>query len=281
MARKKPNMRAVWLGQSLREIRNSAGLTSKEAGRYLYRDGTSITRMEMGEIPLSVEMLDLFMDMCSITDPHKRADLQTIRRDVGQAGWWDGYRGDAVVSTLMDRAWIESKATWIRTFDFVALPGLLQTPEYAEALMRARQPGATDEQMRRWVDLRMTRQHVLSRHKRLRFSAIIEGNLLRGLLGHPETMKSQLDYLLEVWDRPDIDIRVLPAGSCTGLGGSFELIELADPYPEVAYLGTSAGELCVEGHEVESLSEAYDRLLDASLDSKASKRLITAERDKL
>lgn len=278
--KKKPNMRSVWLGQALREIRNEASLSSKEAGRYLFRDGTSITRMESGEIPLSVEMLDSFMDMCGVTDPHKRADLQTIRRDVAQTGWWDGYKGDAVVSNLMDRAWMESKAVTIRSFDFVSFPGLLQTPGYAAALMRARFPNVSSEEIGRWVEMRMIRQHVLARGQALRFTTIIEENQLRSLAGGPEIMRAQLDHLLECSTRPNVEIRILPAGTCTGVS-SYELIGLADPYPQVAYLVMSAGELCVEGDEVESLSEAYDRLLDATLEPSASEELITAERDKL
>lgn len=279
--KQKQKIRAVWLGQALRDIRTAAGLTSREAGSYLYRDGSSVTRIETGEIPISVEMLDAFMDMCGVTDPHKRADLMTIRKDVGQTGWWEGYKADAVVSTLMDRAWMESKAVSIRSFDLTSLPGLLQVPEYAEALIKARNPRFTSEQLDRSVEMRMTRQNVLGRHLPLRLTTVIEANQLRNRVGSPEGMRTQLSYLLEVWDHPTVDIHVLPAGTCTGQDGSFEVFELVKPYPEVAFLATSAGEICVEGNEVESLSEAYDRLLDAALDSLASKELIIAERDKL
>jgi len=279
--KKTPGMRAIWLGQALREIRDAADLTSREAGRYLYRDGSSISRMENGEIPITVEILEAWMEMCGVTDPHKRTDLMTIRKDVAQSGWWDGYKGDAVVSNLMDRAWMESKAIAIRSFDSASFPGLLQIPQYAEALMRARNPGLGADVIERWVEVRVTRQHVLGKYQPLRLTTIIEEHQLRNLAAHPEVMRAQLGHLLEQWDRSNIEIRVLPTGVCTGLGGSFELIDLADPYPKVALLVSSAGEICVEGAEVESLSKTYDRLLDASLDSKASKKLITAERDKL
>ncbi|GIG64065.1 helix-turn-helix domain-containing protein [Phytomonospora endophytica] len=277
---RKPTIRTLWLGEAMREIRDVAGLTAKEAGIHLGRDGSTITRMEAGEVPVSEDMLHAYLEMCGVTEPHRRTDLMTIRKDAAQAGWWDGYTGD-VVSTLIDRAWMESRATAIKVFEMACLPGLLQVPDYAEALMRARQPGASEEEITRWIELRMTRQHVLSTHRPLKFTCIIAEHLLRERAGNDETMKAQLNHLLGAMRRPGTDVRILPVGTCTGQEGSFEVFTLVDPYPEVAYLASSAGDICVEAEPVEQLAQAYDRLLDASLDPKASKKLITAERDKL
>lgn len=277
---RKPTIRTLWLGEAMREIRDAAGLTAKEAGTHLGRDGSTITRMEAGEVPVSEEMLTAYLEMCGITDPHRRTDFVTIRKDAAQAGWWDGYTGD-VVSTLIDRAWMETRAAKIRAYDMTYFPGLLQVPGYSEALMRAKLPHASDAEIGRWVELRMTRQHVLSTHRPLRLTSIVAEHLLRERVGSPETMKEQLTYLLAATQRSNTDIRVLPVGTCTGQEGPFEVFELVVPYPRVAYLATSAGDICVEGEEVDGLAEAYDRLLDATLDSKASKKLITAERDKL
>lgn len=278
---KKRKIRAIWLGKALEEIRLEAGLTARDAAAHLSRDPSSISRMEDGRIPVSEDILNGYLDMCGITDTHKRADLATIRRDAAQSGWWDGYSGD-VASTLMDRAWIESKAVQIKAFDITYFPGLLQTPDYAEALMRAGTPTPlSDEEIARWSEVRMTRQHIVTGHKPVKLRCIIDEKLLTRAAGGAETMRAQLDYLVTCSDRPNIEIRILGSDSCFGISGSFEVLTLVDPYPEVAYVATPAGDICVEGDSVDYMTQAYDRLLGASMSAAASKKLIIAERDKL
>lgn len=278
--KKEPTIRVIWLGQALRDIRDTAGLKQKDAGAHLGRDGSSITRMESGEIPVSEEILDKWMEMCGITDPHKRADLETIRRDAAQSGWWDGYGGD-VAPDLMDRAWMESKATNINAFDITYLPGLLQTPEYAEAVMRKADPDTPDAEIARWMEVRMTRQHILTRYHPTPFHCVIDECLLTRQAGGPEIMRAQLNHLIDTSKRDHIEIRILPGGAYQGNSGSFEVFDLEPPYPHVGHVATPVGDLCVEGTKVDKLVRAYDRLKNASLNPKASRALIIAERDKL
>lgn len=277
VGQKKSKLRAVWLGQALREIRDLAGLNSKDAGAYLGKDGSTVIRMENGDVPVSEHMLEAFMEMCGVTDPHKRAELMTIRKDVAQKGWWDGYKGD-VAATLMDRAWMESKAVSIRAFDITYLPGLLQTPDYAETLMRAR---SDSPEIERWVEMRMARQYVLTKHRPPAYTSIIAEELLTLHVTAPEVMREQLDHLADMAARTNVQIHVLPARLCTGLEGPFEVMDLEDPYPEIAYVTTPAGDICLEEEPVVRLRQTYDRLLDRCLNTVASRALITAERDKL
>src|SRR5690606_27521940 len=125
--------------------------------------------------------------------------------------------------TLMDRAWMESKACGIRTFDITYLPGLLQLPEYAEALMTAKHPELPKSEIQRWIDMRMQRQHVITKHRPTSLHCVIDEQLLHRTAGSPKTMKEQIDYLVEASSRPNITIQVLPSNQCTGLEGSFEL----------------------------------------------------------
>ena len=281
MARtKRSTIRAIWLGEALRQLRDEARLTAREAGAHLGRDASSITRMEYGEIPVSAEILDSFMDMCGISDPYRRTDLQMIRRDAAQPGWWDGYRSD-VAPSLMDRAWVESKAKQVRAFDMAHMPGLLQTPEYAEAVMRAVDVRATDEEISRWLEVRMTRQHVLSKHQPTQLRCVVDQSLLTRITGGPSVMKGQLDHLATMGKRQNIVVRVLPSGEYVGATGSFEVFTLADPYPVIGHVATPVGDVCVEGDSVGELSNAYDRLWRACLSRKASDALIRNERSKL
>lgn len=181
----------------------------------------------------------------------------------------------------MDIAWMESKATSIVSFDMTYLPGLIQVPEYAEALIRAKNPQATGNEVSRWVDMRMKRQHVLTQHNPVKLSAIVDEHLIRTQVGDVPAWKRQLEFLLESTTRSNVELRLLPIGTCTGYEGPFQVFNLADPYPTVAYVATSAGDICVEGQPVQRLVTGYDRLLEMSLDPEASRKNIIAEKEKL
>lgn len=273
-------LRAVWLGQALKEIRSQTKLTTKQVGDHIGKDSSVVSRMESGEIPVSKQALEGILEVCEMTDPRRTRELEIIRDDAVQGGWWDGYRKD-IAATLMDRAWMESKAVSIRSLEAMVLPGLLQLPEYAEDLMRTSNPDRSDTDISRWMDMRMQRQHVITKHRPVAFHSILDEQLLRRVSGSAEVMKEQLDYLAEVSQRPNITIRILRSDRCTGVSGSYELFELVDPYPEVAYVATPAGDLCVEGDELARMTQAYDRLQEASLNPEESRELIILERDKL
>lgn len=275
-----PPIRAVWLGAQLREMREKVKLTVRDVGRHVGKGGSTISRMETAQYPVTEKDVNGYLDMCGITDPHRRTDLLTICRDVAQRGWWNGYSSD-VASNLMDIAWMESKATAINSVDMTFLPGLVQVPEYAETLMRAKNPDASDAEINRWVDMRMKRQHILTQHKPVMLSCIIAEQLLRTPVGDPDDWKQQLSYLVEVSARPNVEVRVLPTETCTGLEGPFQVFSLVEPYPTVALVATSAGDICVEGRPVGQLAGGYDRLQVKCHDPKASSKLITTVKDKL
>lgn len=277
---KSPRIRAIWLGKALQDLRAEAGILAKDVAAHVYRDPGTISRIEDGLIPVTEPILNGYLEICGITDPHRRADLTVICRDAAQSGWWDGYTSD-VASNLMDRTWLESKAISISALDVSHMPGLLQTAAYAEHVMRIVEPWSSDADVARFMELRMTRQHILARFKPAEFLSIIEQGVLTRTVGDAAIMREQLDSLLAAADRPNIEIRVLPSDSFVGVTGSFEVFDLAPPYPEVAYVGTTSGDICVEGDAVDKLARAYDRFLDASLDAEASKAMIIAERDKL
>lgn len=280
MAQTRKKIRAVWLGQALKEIRESTKLTMKQVGEHIDRDSSTVSRMENGEVSVPEQILDGILEVCGFTDNHRIADLKVIRQDAAQGGWWDGYRKD-VASTLMDRAWMESKAMSIQAFDITYIPGLFQLPSYAENIMRAWLPETSKSEIARWVEVRMQRQHVLTKYRPVQFASIIDEQLLHRVVGDEAVMREQLDFLAEVSQRPNVELRILPADKCSGIAGSFELFELVDPYPEIAYLATPAGDICVESDSLGELVQAYDRLQEASLNPEASRELIISERDKL
>lgn len=282
MAPRKPTIRAVWLGQELRKVRDEANLSVRELSGYIGINHAIISKMETGKMPASREAVSAYIQACGVEDPKRRADLFTVCREAARKGWWDGYSED-VAGGLMDRIWLESKSTRIRTFEPVVIPGLLQTPDYARAVMSADQPDAQEDDRERWLEVRMTRQNIVTRHGPIAFETIIDEGVLHRAARAVTAARQQLDYLIEVSQREHVTVRVLPhdAGLHASHGGGFEILNLEDPYPEAGLLSTPTGEVCVEGSAIETLAQKYDRLSDVSLDPAASRELIIAERDKL
>jgi transcriptional regulator with XRE-family HTH domain len=259
--RRGPTLRAQILGQKLRELREEHQLTLKEVAEYLQRDASTISRFEAGILPARVPEVLAYLDLCGVDDPRRRDALRRLSQDVFQKGWWDGYT-DEVAGSLIDRIWLESRALEIRAFETVVLPGLLQTRAYAEALIRAADPDAPATQIDRWVEIRMARQQLLDRSEPVRLTAIIDEGALRRRVGGNASMRAQLDHLAEAATRPNVEIMVLPAaaGAHACPDGSFEILHMPEPYDDVGYARTPAGDIYVEATGAERLAATYHRL---------------------
>jgi len=255
----------------LRELREEARLTLKEVAEYVQRDASTVSRFESGVLPARVPEVLAYLDLCGINDPRRRDALKRLSQDVFQKGWWDGYADD-VAGSLVDRIWLESRARAIHAFETVVLPGLLQTRDYAETVIRANDPDASDEMVRRWVEVRMTRQELLTKPEAMRLVAILDEAVLRRKVGGSAGMQAQLNHLLAMARKPNIEITVLPAdsGAHASPGGAFEIFEMPEPYPEVGYVHTPAGDICVEAGGVERLATTYDRLRGMALGRRAA-----------
>ncbi|GAA2881504.1 helix-turn-helix domain-containing protein [Nonomuraea rubra] len=274
-------LRAQWLGKHLRELRERAGLTLKEAGEYLQRDGSTVSRFEAGLYPARTPDVLALLDLYGVTAPQARDGLVRLSRDVWQNGWWDDYSGDVSLG-IVDYAWLEARAESITSFDTLVIPGLLQTREYMEAVIRAEDPDASDKQVNRWVEFRLTRQGILT-NDGPRLFTILDECVLRRPIGGPEIMRRQLAHLAQSTSAPNIEIRVLPlqAGAHASPDGAFRIFGLPQPFPAVAYVPTPAGAIYVEGETADGLKLKYDRIQRNALSIEDSRRLIAAAKESL
>jgi transcriptional regulator with XRE-family HTH domain len=277
--RQGPTLRAQWLGQQIKDLREGAGITLKQAAEYLERDPSTVSRFESAEYPIRRADLLAMLDFYAVSDQRRREGLLSLREEVWQKGWWDGF-ADAVDRRFIDYVWLESRAHAIDSFDDTLLPGLLQTNRYAEAAIRAADPDLGDEQVKRAVELRIMRQQVLTGDKPTQLRAIIDEALLRRVVHGPEAMREQLEHLSACASasRPNIEIRVLPfkAGAHASPAGAFKVFSMVEPYPDVAYTETLAGAIYVETPGAERFVQAYDRLQCATLKVKESAEMISA-----
>jgi hypothetical protein len=151
-------------------------------------------------------------------------------------GWWDTIAQDALVDDALVYVELEDEATKVRTFKIDLVDGLLQTPEYAAAVIRANRPHGSDALVRSQVDARTRRQARLHGPDPIHVEAIITEGALRIQVGDRETMRRQIDHLLRVAELPNVDLRVVPAtGAYPGLGTPFYILSIAGS-PDVCYV---------------------------------------------
>lgn len=273
-----PTLRSQWLGQQLREAREAAKVSLKEAGGYLTLDPGTVSRYESGIIPAKPQDVMALLTLYDVSDEGLRESLDRLSRESWRKGWWDGYLG-RLTEQFIDYAWLEERAKSIRSFDALTVPGLLQTQEYAEAVIRVFAATATSErQIEHGVQFRLERQKLLAGDAAPPLTFILDEALIRRPVGGRAVLEAQLRHLGELGREPNIEIRVLPfsAGEHSGQQGAFRLFELPEPFPEVAYAETLAGSIYVESDAVDEFVRAYDQVAEAALSPNESAELIAS-----
>jgi len=279
MRTKGGTLRAQWLGKILRDLRESARLTLKDAGDHLMRDPSTISRLETGLVPLRLLETCALMDLYGVDDPALRAGLEALTRDVWMKDWWDGY-ASTVQTSLVDLAWLEARADKLRDFSSLVIHDLLQTPAYAEAVIRAADPDADEKDLKRWVAFRMERQEVL---ERVDYTVILDEAVLLRVVGDTNVMRDQFGHLLDLSHRPNVTIRVLAlsTGASPSPEGAFTIFTMPAPLPTIVKVPTQAGPTYVEAPKVAPFKTAYGRLERDALDVEASRTFLKARLEQL
>ncbi|MBT8224754.1 MAG: helix-turn-helix transcriptional regulator [Dactylosporangium sp.] len=272
-----PTLRAQWLGQQIKELRESAGITLRHAADYLERDPSTVSRFESAEYPIRRPDLMALLDFYRVSDPQRRAGIMTLREEVWKKGWWDDY-ADTVDCRFIDYVWLESRAKEIHSFDSMLIPGLLQTPAYAGAAIRAAQPDRADGQVERGVELRIARQRILAKDAPCQLRVVLDESVLRRRLVDVGTWREQLSHLVTCAERPNVEIRLLPfdSGLHSNPTGIFKIFVMENPYPVVAYTETLAGRIYVEEPVTERFTGTYNRLQSMARSPRESTELILA-----
>jgi hypothetical protein len=257
-----PTLRRRRLARQLLRLREEAGLTAKQAAAEAKKKApdkswfeAKVTRIETRKI-LKVRDADLqvLLDVYGVSDPEQREAYRRLAREAANSGWWYGYRDILGAGTYID---LESEASRIRTYQVQHLPGLLQTESYARAMIRA--GGVTsDEEIDRRVEVRIMRQHLLSRSDAPRLWAIIDETAFRKL--PHDVVADQIRHLIAV-QRPSLRVQVLPdsVGPHAGMDGSFVVLDFKSD-PSVVYAEqVGGGGLLIEDPEQITI---YETVLD-------------------
>jgi hypothetical protein len=201
-----------------------------------------------------------------------------------RGGWWDAVDRDALADDAVVYVELEDEATAVRSFKIDLVDGLLQTPEYTAAIIRASRPEASEEFVRRQVATRARRQARLHDASPIQMEVIVTEAALRIQVGGHEVMRHQLQHLLRLAELPNVDLRVVPAtGAYPAMGTPFYILSFGTGYPDVAYLELlDKGVYLEEPGDVELYATKFAGLRAVALAPDASREFIAAvgsERD--
>jgi transcriptional regulator with XRE-family HTH domain len=273
----RPTVRRRRLGRELRRLREDRGLTLEAAARRLDRTFSSLSKIERGMQGLRQGELAFILDQYGVTDEDLRQALFALRKDANKKGWWLDYKG-VITPSLLDYISLEADATAIRSFEAIHLPGLLQTEDYARAIIEAGTSLGQPLDEETLVAVRMRRQKILSQRNPSEVWVILDEAVVRRPVGGADVMRTQLQRLLDVSRLSHVMVQVLPyaVGAHPGHNGSFTILDVGDrgELSVVLVESLTRGWYLEEDDEVRHHGLVFNRLCAAALSEAHSQRLI-------
>ncbi|WP_328469971.1 helix-turn-helix domain-containing protein [Streptomyces sp. NBC_00448] len=264
-----PTVRRRRLGSELRKLREEAGRSLEDAAGVLECHRSRISRIELGYLGVRArDVRDLLNDY-GVSNEDLRARLTELARHGSKRGWWDAY-GQIIAPAYANYLELEADTDYIRAFESILIPGLLQTEDYSRAVIRANPALVRDDDVDTLMRVKIERQTILTRQDGpVRFWAIIGEAALRTPIGGTEVMRAQLDHLVKVVERPNVTLQVLPydVGAHAGLSGPFVIFSFAVPNDAgVVFLENLSSSLYLETHdEVAGYTLVFDALRSSAL----------------
>jgi transcriptional regulator with XRE-family HTH domain len=276
MATPSPTVRRKRLGMELRRLREQAELTCEDVGRRLECSGTRISRMETGRISARPGDVRELLEVYGVTGAEADSLVQ-LAREARRKGWWHSY-GRALPHWFEAYIGLESEAVRLRDFQPMVVPGLLQTEDYARAVLRAAPHAGSSAEVDRLVALRMQRQTILGQDSPPDLWVVLSEGALRVQVGGLAVMRAQLERLACIAERPNVTLQVLPFTAAAHVHpvSPFTMLEFPDPAdPAVVYLEHLTGSLVLENEdEVRRHRVVFDHLCAEALDTGQSAGLI-------
>ena len=276
--RQTPTVRLRRLAAELRSLRASSGLTRETIVERTGINAATLYRIEHGRVRPQTRTLRTLLDLYGVDEEHQ-AELVALLRDARQRGWLHAYQSE-LPEHYTTYIGFEGEAQSVWNYESLFVPGLLQTEDYARAVIRGGLPQASRDEVERRVEVRMERQAVLRNDNPLNLWSIVDEAALRRQVGGPEVMQAQFRHLVEVSELPHVTFQVIPfgAGAHPGMPGSFILLQFGDAaIPDVIYVDTMAGELFLEEvADVRRYKLVFEHLRAVAASPEASLSLVTS-----
>ncbi|MFI7698833.1 helix-turn-helix domain-containing protein [Nonomuraea sp. NPDC049480] len=270
-----PTVLRILLGTQLRRLRTDKGISREDAGYSIRASHAKISRLELGQVSFKQRDVADLLTLYGVTDPAERQPLLDLARQANAPGWWHKY-GDVLPHWFEVYIGLEGAASSIRTYENQFVPGLLQTPAYARAVIELAHEKATRAEMDRRVSLRTTRQKRLE--SGLTVWAVIDEAVVRRTLGSPETMREQITHLLDVTAERNVTVQVMPfdRGGHAAAGGPFSILRFPErELPDVVYMEQLTSALYLDKPvDSDHYMEVMDRLSIQAETPKETRRFL-------
>lgn len=265
-----PTVRQRELGARLRELRSEHSMTVEDVAEKLLCSATKVSRLETGARRPSLRDV---RDLCELygVDEATSADFMTLAREARAQGWWTQY-DDLKLDPYIG---LEQEATAITCYSMYYVPALLQTEEYARAIVRAVAPKMDPAVLQQRVEARLRRQELLEQDKRPRYRALLDEAVLHRPVGGAATMAAQLAKILETERQGKATVQVIPfdAGAHAAADSLFVLLEFDEDSnlsPVVFVEGLTGNQYLERKADIARYREAIENLRDTALSPRDS-----------
>ena len=273
-----PTVRRRRLALELRRLREAAKLTCEEVADHLECSASKISRVETGRVSVSPRDVRDMLELYGVPGA-QRESLVQLARDSRQKGWWHAY-SDTMQPQMATYIGLESAASEIRIYEVSLIPGLLQTEDYARAVIRAGMVNSPAEDIERRVSLLMARQPAVVREDPPKVWAVLDEAALRRRVGGAGLMRLQLEHLLAQAALPNVAVQVIPfgGGAHPAMGRPFIILVFPERVDtDVVYLEDLTSALYLEDvAEVDRYNVFFNHLRATALSFDDSSALITS-----
>lgn len=271
----RPTVRSRRLGAQIRRYRDELGLDQPAVANAIGIKQAHMSAVEHGRTKLSADKLTTLAEALQI--PPEVADrMEQLRARAQVPGWWEQYT-DIMSEPLQALVELEADASWIRTYEGQAVPGLLQTKDYAERLISTASVHRRVGDIDRLLELRLRRQQRLE-DPDFQLTAIVSEMAIRQQVGGPDVLREQLAYLLQVVREHNVTVQVVPftADAHAALCDQFMIIQWpAEEDPEAVYVdGLTSWRIHENNREIRQYSHAFASVQAKALPPRNSAKLI-------
>jgi transcriptional regulator with XRE-family HTH domain len=257
-----PTVLKILLGAQLRRLREGAGVSRDDAGYHIRASGSKISRLELGRVSFKERDVSDLLDLYGV-DASAKEQLIQLTAEANATPWWQRYR-EVVPDWFQVYVGLEEAAALIRVYEVQFVPGLLQTEEYARAVVVQGSPNLVPEEVESRVAVRMGRQKLFARENPPRLWAIVDEAALRRPMGGREVLAGQIKRLIDVVSEPNITLQVMPFkyGGHAAEGGAFTIMRFPEAdLPDMVYMEYLTGAHYVDKPEdVEVYAAVMERL---------------------
>jgi transcriptional regulator with XRE-family HTH domain len=273
-----PTVRRRRLALELRRLREAARLTCEEVADHLECSASKISRVETGRVSVSPRDVRDMLELYGVPVA-QRERLVQLARDSRQKGWWHAF-SDTMQPQFATYVGLESAASEIRIYEVSLIPELLQTEDYARAVIRSGMMSSPSDDIERQVQLRMARQPAITRDDPPKVWAVLDEAALRRQVGGPGLMRLQLEHLLAQAALPNVAVQVIPfgGGAHPAMGRPFIILVFPERVDtDVVYLEDLTSALYLEEvAEVDRYNVFFNHLRATALSFDDSSALITS-----